>query len=76
MLMWILHTYVSTWSTEEISVKDSNDDNVDPLDVIENNNNHFAEIVLDLRDLIMNIDYDWDELDMILSDEDLDEDED
>ena len=48
---------------------------MDPLDVIENNNNnHFAEIVLDLRDLIMNIDYDWDELDMILSDEDLDDD--
>ena len=53
----------------------NDDDNVDPLDVIENNNNnHIAEIVLDLRDLIINIDYDWDELDMILSDEDLDED--
>ena len=56
----------------------NDDDNVDPLDVIENNNNnnHIAEIVLDLRDLIINIDYDWDELDMILSDEDLDVDED
>ena len=51
----------------------NDDDNVDPLDVIENNNNNpIAEIVLDLRDLIINNDYDWDELDMILSDEDED----
>ena len=54
-----------------------NDFIVDPLNVIENiSNNNIGEIILDLRDLIINIDYDWDELDMILTDEDIDYDED